>query len=147
MSAQFYHLQNTLYPEVKRMLACARQPIYSGQNLATDVELVQAWILVATYEFVKANHHEACISAGRAFRLAQLMGLHEVDLGIDAASAGNVTETDFIVTEEKRRAFWMAFTLESLCSMRNNLPLTVSDHTVSAASRLLRRTTPLLVLF
>lgn len=99
-----------------------------GQNnLAVDVELVQAWILAATYEFVKTNHHEACISAGRALRLAQLMGLYKIDA---SNSLPFTSEADFIITEEKRRAFWMAFTLESLYGMRNNLPLVINEHHV-----------------
>lgn len=128
MSAPFQHLQDRLYPELKRMLASTSLPMPIGQNnLAVDVELVQAWILAATYEFVKTNHHEACISAGRALRLAQLMGLYKIDA---SNSLPFTSEADFIITEEKRRAFWMAFTLESLYGMRNNLPLVINEHHV-----------------
>lgn len=149
MSAQFQHMQDMLYSEVKRMLANSSLPSsspspssssscssssssssgsQSNHNVAIHVELVQAWVLAATYEFVKANHHEACISAGRALRLAQLMGLYKLDVSNNATAA---SETDFIITEEKRRVFWMAFTLESLYSMRNGLPLVIHEHNVS----------------
>lgn len=129
MSAHFQHLQDMLYTEVKRMLTRASLPCSGGQNtLPVDVELVQAWVLTATYEFVKSNRHEACISAGRALRLAQLMGFYRID---GPNSGPSASETDFIITEEKRRAFWMAFTLESLYCMRNNLPLVINEHNIT----------------
>lgn len=129
MSAHFQHLQDMLYSEVKRMLASANLPNYSGQsNLTVDVELVQAWVLTATYEFVKTNHHEACISAGRALRLAQLMGLYKIDISNNSPAS---SENDFIITEERRRVFWMAFVLDGLYSMRNNLPLVINEYNVS----------------
>lgn len=133
MSAQFEDLRDKLYPELKRMLASTSlPPSSSGQQLAMDVELAQAWVLTATYEFIKTYHHEACISAGRAFRLVQLMRLHEVDLASNSSTTSAGTSgTDFIVTEEKRRVFWMAFILETLFSMRNNLPLVVNELMVS----------------
>lgn len=129
MSAQFQHLQDNLYSDVKRMLASASLPNYSGQSsLTVDVELVQAWVLAATFEFVKTNHHEACISASRALRLAQLMGLYKIDISNNSPAS---SESDFIITEERRRVFWMAFILESLYSMRNNLPLVINEYNVS----------------
>ena len=125
-SAQFQHLQDTLYPELKRMLASSSLfPGAGGQQLAVDVELAQAWVLTAMYEFAKTYHHEACISAGRAFRLVQLMRLHRID-PICSSNTGDV-----IVAEERRRVFWMAFVLEGLYSMRNSLPLVVNEHMVS----------------
>ena len=133
MSAQFQYLQDLLYPELKRMLAStSRPPSSSGQQLAVDVEIAQAWVLTATYEFVKTYYHEACISAGQAFRLVQLMRLHEVDHASNNKAATTGTSgVDFIIIEEKRRVFWMAFTLDALYSMRNNLPLAVNEHMVS----------------
>ena len=132
MSVQFQHLQETIYPELKRLLASTNLPSNSnGGFLEVDIELVQAWILTATYEFVKTYHHEACISAGRAFRLVQLMGLHEMDLPVNSTGSSSTgSGSDFILLEEKRRAFWMAFTLEALYSMRNNLPLVINEHMV-----------------
>jgi hypothetical protein len=129
MSAQFQHLQHTLYSELKKLLAStAPVKIPGGQSLPIDVELVQAWVLTTTFEFIRMNHYEACLSAAQAFRLAQLMGLHRVDVLNNLAP---INEKDFIIIEEKRRVFWMAFTLEILLSIHNNLPLVVNEHMVS----------------
>jgi hypothetical protein len=57
-----------------------------------------------------------------------LMGLHRVDVLNNLAP---INEKDFIIIEEKRRVFWMAFTLEILLSIHNNLPLVVNEHMVS----------------
>lgn len=66
------------------------------------------------------------MSAGRAFRLVQLMRLHE----IDSPTKLPVPEADLIETEEKRRVFWMAYFLDHLLSMRNNWPITLNEHVV-----------------
>lgn len=110
------------------MLASSDLATSGGRLVGADVELAQAWVLMAIYEFMKTYHHEACISSGRAFRLVQLMGLNEVD-----SRAGELItdQEDFITMEEKRRVFWIAYTFETLCSMRNNLPLVINEHMVS----------------
>lgn len=128
MSVQFQHLQEVLYTEVRRLLAGISLPNCAGQKLDADVELVQAWVLVSTYEFAKTYRHEASTSAGRAFRLAQLMGLHKVDAPLRCPE--DVDEGDLVAIEEKRRVFWMSFTIETLYSMRNSLPLAINEQPV-----------------
>ncbi|KAL7899826.1 hypothetical protein HDV64DRAFT_291178 [Trichoderma sp. TUCIM 5745] len=74
------------------------------------------------------DHYEACLSAAHTFRLAQLMGLHQVDVPDDNPS---INERDLITIEERRRVFWMAFTLEILLSMHSNLPLIMNEHMIT----------------
>lgn len=129
VSAHAQSLQHTLYSEVKKLLATTVPiEVPGGQGLVLDVELVQAWILITTFEFIKMDHYEACLSAAHTFRLAQLMGLHQVDVPDDNPS---INERDLITIEERRRVFWMAFTLEILLSMHSNLPLIMNEHMVS----------------
>lgn len=71
------------------------------------------------------------MSAGRAFRLVQLMRLHE----IDSPTKAPVADADLIETEEKRRVFWMAYFLDHLFSMRNNWPITLNEHVVGLRYR------------
>ena len=66
------------------------------------------------------------MSAGRVFRLVQLMRLYEVD-GYDATAP---TPT-CIVSEEKRRTFWVAYILDRLVSIRSGSPLTLVEQMVS----------------
>lgn len=97
-----------------------------NERSCVHIEQVQAWILVATYESMRTYHSQAWMSAGRAFRLVQLLGLHEIDI----PTKGTVPETDFIKTEENRRVFWAAYFLDHLFSLRNNRPITLNEHVV-----------------
>jgi hypothetical protein len=99
-----------------------------GNPPSLEVEQVQAFILIATYESMKAYHQLAWMSAGRAFRLVQLMRLHEIDSPSTWLAAA---DNNFVEVEEKRRAFWMAYFLDHLFSMRNNWPITLNEHVVS----------------
>ena len=99
-------------------------------NFLVDTEEIQAWILIATYESMRTFHRSAWMSAGRAFRLVQLMRLHEIDNPTNAPVHVPGLETELIETEEKRRVFWMAYFLDHLFSMRNNWPVTLNEHVV-----------------
>lgn len=128
LSAQFRHLQQSLYQKTKQMLESLS---IEGDGRSTDTELAQAWILVATYESMRTYHQQAWMSAGRTFRLVQLMRLHEIDIPTKYAAS----EKDSVETEEKRRVFWMAYFLDHLFSMRNNWPITLNEHVVRPHSR------------
>nr|UBX54553.1 fungal Zn(2)-Cys(6) binuclear cluster domain [Aspergillus sp.] len=124
LSAQFQHLQDSFYQETKRTLEFSY--LSGDSNTPVDTEEIQAWILIATYESMRTFHRSAWMSAGRAFRLVQLMRLHE----IDSPTKPPVPEADLVETEEKRRVFWMAYFLDHLFSMRNNWPITLNEHVI-----------------
>ncbi|KAL6232513.1 hypothetical protein BDW75DRAFT_217723 [Aspergillus navahoensis] len=89
---------------------------------STDLEQVQAWLLLAIHEFMGVDFRRGWISAGRAFRLIQLNWLHGTD-GWDLTRA----QTDWIESEQKRRTFWMAYCLDRFVSMRTGSPPTFSE--------------------
>ncbi|KAH6886925.1 fungal-specific transcription factor domain-containing protein [Thelonectria olida] len=128
-SAQFQHMTDQLYQETKKMLET-----FTGEgngDTGCDTELVQAWVLTAVCESMRADHRQAWMTAGRVFRLVQAMRLHEIDSprsqsAISAVDSGG----DFIETEEKRRVFWMAYLLDHLFSMRNDWPVTLNEHVI-----------------
>ncbi|KAK4862300.1 hypothetical protein LT330_003438 [Penicillium expansum] len=124
LSAQFQHLQDSFYQETKRSLEFSY--LSGDSDNLVDTEEIQAWILIATYESMRTFHRSAWMSAGRAFRLVQLMRLHE----IDSPTNPPVADADLIETEEKRRVFWMAYFLDHLFSMRNNWPITLNEHVI-----------------
>lgn len=129
LSIQFRYLQESLYQDTKQILESLSLSSH-GQN-SVDTEQVQAWILIATFESMRTLHQEAWMSAGRAFRLVQIMGLHEIDLpNKDIFPNANSHTTDLIETEERRRIFWMAYLLDHLLSMRNSWPVTLTEHMV-----------------
>ncbi|EPE28687.1 Zn2/Cys6 DNA-binding protein [Glarea lozoyensis ATCC 20868] len=123
LSTQFQHLEKSLYSDTKKMLE-------ELENKCTDIrsveiEQVQAWILIAIYEFLRFNYCHGWMSAGRSFRLVQLMRLYKIDTPNSIHSHG-----DWIKTEEMRRTFWMAYSLDRFASITNDWPLTLSEQAI-----------------
>lgn len=161
-SAQYYSSADLLYAETREMLErqCNGGEQYNFLSSGTgggamptgksiQIEHIQAWLLLAHYEFLRKDEHQAMITTGRAFRLIQLARLHEVDyesspaMGFptelmgDAAAAGNanppeVPEETFAVAEERRRVFWLAYCFDRFLSVRSEWPLTLHEEMVSA---------------
>ena len=96
-----------------------------------DIEQAQAWILVTLYELMRMNHRRGWTSAGRAFRLVQLMRLYEIDKSNHVLIPPNGgAPMDLIGTEEKRRTFWMAYSLDRFVCVRTGSPLTIQEQVV-----------------
>ena len=125
MSMQFRDLTEPLYREARQTLDS-----FGASNIEKeDTEVVQAWVLLSTYESMRAIHRQAWMSAGQAFRLLQGMRFHEID---SPRSDGHPTlmNEDLLEIEEKRRVFWMAYFLDHLLSIRNDWPITLNEHVV-----------------
>ena len=102
----------------------------------TDIEYVQAWILLLIYEFMRINHQRGWISAGRCFRLVQLMRLHEIDSPENVTKRQSAVECeDWVKTEVKRRTFWVAYSLDRFISTRHGWPLTLNEEDASLSFR------------
>jgi hypothetical protein len=130
LSTQFEHVRDVLYEETRQMLE-ALDLRENDMGLA-HVEQAQAWLLVTFYEFLRTNYRRGWISAGRVFRLIQLLRLHEVDSPKNKIGQPNADE-DWVATEEKRRTFWVAYCLDRFVSVRNGWPLTLNEEVVSEA--------------
>ncbi|KEY71252.1 hypothetical protein S7711_02359 [Stachybotrys chartarum IBT 7711] len=123
LTAQFEHIREPLYKETRKMLEILEA---NNDNAGSEcIEHAQAWILVTIYELMRVQYRRGWMSAGRAFRLVQLMRLNEIDY-----STGMEEEKDLIEMEEKRRTFWVAYLLDRFINMHNGWPLTLSDEGV-----------------
>jgi hypothetical protein len=158
-SSQFPEIEDALYAGTRDMLAALDiMPMSSGRkyrprSTSTDMPLeqIQSWLLVAQYEFLRKDEHQAMITAGRAFRFVQLARLIDVDSpcsssatmdivtdGVEGVSYENnpaqvhTKKEPFSRTEERRRAFWMAYCLNRFLNWRNEWPLTLDEDTVSS---------------
>lgn len=100
------------------------------QSDCIELEHVQAWGLLAVYEFMHIGYRQAWMSAGKFFRYATLMKLHNVD-GIDGIAADRLQKLNVTEIEERRRTFWMAYTIDQITSLLDRLPLTFDQHVVS----------------
>ncbi|KAG7406324.1 Citrinin biosynthesis transcriptional activator mrl3 [Fusarium oxysporum f. sp. rapae] len=115
LSTQFRELIEPLYTQVKKDLES------SG---SFEVEHAQSWTLLTVCELMRASYSQAWISAGRMFRLVQGLRSYE----IDSPDKVHSSKEDSTRTEEKRRVFWMAYLLDHLFGMRNDWPVTLSEH-------------------
>lgn len=132
-SSQFENMREILYNETRQML----EEVDLGDKNTNTVhtEHLQAWILITYYEFLRSSYQRAWFSAGRVFRLVQLLRLHELDSPTSYLLVLSVQggENDEIETEEKRRAFWVAYCLDRFISVQNGLPLTLNEEVVSTS--------------
>jgi hypothetical protein len=136
LSAQQEHIRESLYECTRRMLDASDPK--DGISEFSDIEHVQARIILLIYELMRTNHQRAWISAGRCFRLLQLMRLYEIDTPENVARRESDADPEVAIkTEERRRTFWMAYSLDRFISMRGELPLTLNEQGVSNPSTLL----------
>ncbi|KAI0840337.1 fungal-specific transcription factor domain-containing protein [Hypoxylon sp. FL0890] len=120
VSAHYQNIGDSLYRYTRRALESLDSKC---MGLAmTEMEQVQAWLLLAIHEFMCVDFSRGWVSAGRAFRLIQLNWLQYSD-GPDV----NLGQTDWVDAEQKRRTFWLAYCLDRFVSVRNNSPMTFSE--------------------
>lgn len=90
----------------------------------------QSWILTCTYEFKQMYFPRAWLSAGRAVRLAQMMQLHRLDgVGLDVKQCLPPPK-DWTEREERRRTFWLAFSVDRYASIGTGWPMTINEKDV-----------------
>ncbi|KAJ5519542.1 hypothetical protein N7453_001964 [Penicillium expansum] len=77
--------------------------------------LLEACILILYYDQMKKSFRRGWTSAGRCIRAIQLMRLFEVDRPQDRVESG-----DWVQKEEKRRAFWVAYSLDIFISLQGS---------------------------
>ncbi|KXG49009.1 Transcription factor [Penicillium griseofulvum] len=158
MSAQYHTLGDALYQETCQLLDSQCMRTLSGDgswfastnnnpgpkpSIAGDkipIELIQSWLLLAYYDVVRSGEHQAMLTAGRAFRLVQLARLYDVDEngGVEDMSSspagpdGDQSDQNipYIIAEEKRRTFWIAFSFDRFLCSRNEWPLTLQEEAV-----------------
>ncbi|KAI0165342.1 hypothetical protein GGR52DRAFT_585386 [Hypoxylon sp. FL1284] len=134
MSAPYGICASVLYVESRHMLEESRRandtPGTNWPAPLVKVEYVQAWILLAHYESLRVYKWQAMMTAGYAFRLIQMYRLHEIDgprSDGDPLSGGFETSESFEEIEERRRTFWVAYTLDYFLCWRSGWPLTLYE--------------------
>jgi hypothetical protein len=130
-SSQFQHIQEDLYSQTRLMIENLEMKFLNADCM--EIEHVQAWALLTIYEFMRVGYKRAWMSAGKCFRLALLMRLHNVD-GRDDIAAILLQSLSFTEIEERRRTFWLAYTIDRIISLLDRLPMTFNQHTVGIMS-------------
>nr|BDX35615.1 transcription factor StrO [Stachybotrys sp.] len=120
LSSQFQMMRRELYTETRRMLESLEAET-QDTNIKC-IEQLQAWMLLSYYELISDYYQRALVSAGRAFRLIQLMKLHEIDKHPSIS-----LQSDWIDTESKRRTFWVAYNFDRFTSVVDGLSLAFNE--------------------
>jgi hypothetical protein len=95
--------------EQARRYACANE---MNDTVGISLLQCQALALISYYEYKQAIFPRAWLTAGKAMRLAHVLNLHRMDSRVHCNSTlGDSSE--WIEMEERRRAFWSAFCLDS----------------------------------
>lgn len=98
----------------------------SGTGLNSDVEGVQALLLVAQYSYHHPTIWAVWKTVGAALRLAVELGLHQ-----ETPSEG----LDFLTLDTRRRTFWVAYAMDRNISNALGLPSCLSDGAITAKVR------------
>ncbi|OJK00180.1 hypothetical protein ASPACDRAFT_28643 [Aspergillus aculeatus ATCC 16872] len=125
-SGQLQHVASAFYHEARSRVDLQML----GDNVIDEIEIenLQACILLVMHESITSYDERGWLRAGYAFRLVQRMRLYE----IDAPSSPRLAACeDWVVVEERRRMFWMAYCLDRFLSMRDGRPLTLIEHLIS----------------
>ncbi|KAK3681625.1 hypothetical protein B0T22DRAFT_433896 [Podospora appendiculata] len=144
MSVHMCHLVDDLRAETRQLLDTHCQIRASSQD-EIPLEHTQAWLLLAYAELLRIGEHQAMLTAGRAFRLVQMARLYEIDRDREVdqqpstcRSPRTTTTTThheldetFADTEERRRTFWLAFSLDHFLCLRSEWPLTLHEDMAS----------------
>jgi hypothetical protein len=142
ISTQFQSLSHRLYAATRQALQKLDGNDRDLPWTTGDIQLeeIQAWLLLAYYEFVRMERHHVLLTAARAFRLVQLTHLHAVDalntpIQKDSQTGSPSTPESGdpmnAILEEKRRTFWLAFCLDRILNTHDSLTFTLQEEVVS----------------
>lgn len=127
-SSQFQFIRSSLHRDVRELLDALESDTYAKEadSSVISIEQVQAWTLLTIYELTSdtCNYQRGIMSAGRAFRLVQMMRLYEID------NTSQQAHTDWVDVESMRRTFWLAYTIDRFTSMVDGLHLAFDERQV-----------------
>lgn len=133
MSAHWCDFVDRLCSETRHLLETHSQSQATCRD-KIPLEQIKAWLLLAFSDLLRIGEHQAMLTAGRAFRLVQMARLYDVDALDDSRSPPRATDHEldemFVDAEEKRRTFWLAFTLDRFLCLRSEWPLTLQEEMV-----------------
>ena len=139
LSSQFSIEGRKLYAKTRQLLHALESDESYHQ---VSLQQAQAWTLLAIYELTCQDFHRGMMSAGRAFRLIQMMRLYELDAPTNPGTMqleqyhAQLTlqgpiQDDWVDNETKRRTFWLAYTIDRFTCMVDGLHMFFDERLVS----------------
>lgn len=127
-SAAYQELANSLYAKTCQRLAKLDEATDNELSERFQLEHIQAWLLLAHYEFMRKQYRRAMMTAGRAFRMIQVSLLPEIrELGIPLGGFDASSSNCWVEEEEKRRTFWAAYCLDRCVGLYDGSALTFHE--------------------
>ncbi|KGO75470.1 Transcription factor, fungi [Penicillium italicum] len=123
-SAHLQHMRESLYTRARSGIEALNHDIESSS--AACLQAAQAWLLLTHYEFRYMSYRRAWLTAGRAFRIIQLAKLHEIDR-LNDVSINMAHPEAWAEAEEKRRTYWLAYSLDRFLNISEEWPLSLHE--------------------
>lgn len=98
-----------------------------GNKSVISVGFLQALVLACIFEYQHMLMARAWMSAGKASRLCVMMSYSRLDLDDDSVKKIAPDAKDFIELEERRRAFWGAYSCDRFASMGTGWAVSIDD--------------------
>jgi hypothetical protein len=123
-------MQEQLYNQCRQCLVQVESSV--SAELMT-IEVLQATLLLALYEFKHMHFARAWLSHARALRLVQILQLHRLGDGSHALihlhneSFGNRSLEGDLEFWELQQTFWVAFILDRLSNTGKDWPVTLEE--------------------
>lgn len=132
-SASLQQLGESLYMETRQRLVKLHDAHEQDWTGNAPLEQIQAWLLLAHYEFMCKPYRRAIMTAGHAFRLVQIALLHQVDAydpGVALDGSEATPDNCGVEAEQKRRTFWVAYCLDRCAGLHCACPLTFHEDAI-----------------
>jgi len=136
-SAQYRDIGETFYHKTLESLENLESSEHSLPWGAKyfQIEHIQAWLLLAIYEFKRMKGTQENAAASRALRLIRRCRLGDLDASDVFVQQGTYTasaaKNGFAVVEEKRRTFWLAFCFERMLNTKDDLDRVLPEEMVN----------------
>ncbi|KAK0726156.1 fungal-specific transcription factor domain-containing protein [Lasiosphaeris hirsuta] len=101
-----------------------------GDHFST-VAHAQCWTLIANFEAQHQIHARASASLSRGLRIAQMLGLHQLDDPSQSRPSTLPDPIDWCETEERRRTWWVIFCLDRFVNAITGWPTLINEQDIS----------------
>ncbi|KAK3348734.1 binuclear zinc transcription factor [Lasiosphaeria hispida] len=101
-----------------------------GDHFST-VAHAQCWTLIANFEAQHQIHARASASLSRGLRIAQMLGLHQLDDPNQSRPSTLPSPIDWCEMEERRRTWWVIFCLDRFVNAITGWPTLINEQDIS----------------
>lgn len=137
-SARYRDIGETIYHRTLQSLENLESNEHSLPWGAKEfqIEYIQAWLLLAIYEYMRMDRSHGNSAASRVLRLIRRCRLGDLDASEvvvrDGACKVSTMHDGFALVEEKRRTFWLAFCFDRMLNTKGDLDWMLPEEMVNS---------------